>query len=283
MGAMVDGRGSASFSSVAQGNKGAARINSRSSKSVSNSSSKKKNTRKKKLNYNYREISAQILRARKIQSATAALIQARSKVASLQACSTNDQYDKSEISKALAHAKRMVNCARMKVDHMKEEQSEETLKKRRAKNDHSKIQKSRHRRQLQQEAEEKERALERAEAQLREQERAYRELIRKKKKHRNEENEKVTEANVKYLAGKNGTAPQYSLANSANSAHAILQLSMEAKYAAKELREGESETGYEEGAFSEAGDNAGAYTQMESGVAFTDAAALSGVEMDISI
>lgn len=282
MGATVDGSGSAAYWGMSQGSKGTARTTkSGSSRSAQRTSSKNKKQIKRKLNYNYRELSGQILRARKVQTARAALIQARSKVTALQACATNDQYDKSEVSKALAHAKRMVNCARLKVDHMKEEESQETIKKRKAKNNNSDMQKDRQRQRLKQDAEEKERALERAKAQMREQERAYRELMRRKKRHRNEENEKVMEANVKYLTSKDGTAVQDSYIG--NAAHVQLQLSIEAEYAAKELREAESDAGNENGGSAEAVD-AGVYAPIESNVSLPDAAAaMTGGGMDIMI
>ena len=59
---------------------------------------------KKKLNYNYKEVSNQLLRAKKPQA--------------------TGEYDSKEISAAVAHARRMVECAQLKVRHLKQEEIE---------------------------------------------------------------------------------------------------------------------------------------------------------------
>ena len=66
-------------------------------------------TSKKQLNYNHRDISGQLLRAKKPQSASAALTRAKSKVSMLQRAAASGQYDSREVADALAHARR--RCA----------------------------------------------------------------------------------------------------------------------------------------------------------------------------
>ena len=69
---------------------------------------------KKKLNYNYKEVSNQLLRAKKPQGAANALTKAKSRLATLQRYAATGEYDSKEISAAVAHARRMVECAQLK-------------------------------------------------------------------------------------------------------------------------------------------------------------------------
>ena len=82
-------------------------------------------TSKKQLNYNHRDISGQLLRAKKPQSASAALTRAKSKVSMLQRAAASGQYDSREVANALAHARRMVRCAQLKVRNLREEEREQ--------------------------------------------------------------------------------------------------------------------------------------------------------------
>lgn len=82
-------------------------------------------TSKKQLNYNHRDISGQLLRAKKPQSASAALTRAKSKVSMLQRAAASGQYDSKEVANALAHARRMVRCAQLKVRNLREEEREQ--------------------------------------------------------------------------------------------------------------------------------------------------------------
>lgn len=79
---------------------------------------------KKKLNYNYKEVSNQLLRAKKPQGAANALTKAKSRLATLQRYAATGEYDSKEISAAVAHARRMVECAQLKVRHLKQEEIE---------------------------------------------------------------------------------------------------------------------------------------------------------------
>ena len=91
---------------------------------------KSKSSTKKKVNYNYREVSNQLLRAKKPQGAANALTKAKSRLATLQRCAATGEYDSKEISAAVAHAKRMVECAQLKVRHLKQEEIENNKYKR---------------------------------------------------------------------------------------------------------------------------------------------------------
>ena len=84
-----------------------------------------KSSIKKRLNYNYRDVSSQLMRAKKPQGAAAALSRAKSKVNTLKRMAATGNYDSREIANALAHAKRMVECAQSKVQNLKEEEREE--------------------------------------------------------------------------------------------------------------------------------------------------------------
>ncbi len=83
---------------------------------------RKNNKKKKKLSYNAREISSQILRATRSVGAAQVLVRAKIKVAQLQRCAVTGDYDENAVRAALAHAKRMVSCARKKLNHMEEEE-----------------------------------------------------------------------------------------------------------------------------------------------------------------
>ena len=86
----------------------------------SSSYSKSKNG-KKSLSYNPKEISSQILRARKTVGASQVLSRARAKLAMLKKAQATGEYDSAELENAIAHAKRMVECADMKVNNLREE------------------------------------------------------------------------------------------------------------------------------------------------------------------
>ncbi len=161
-----------------------------------------KSTKKKQLNYNHREISAQILRATKTSSASGVLARARSKLSTLRRCQGTGQYNERELTNAIIHARRMVQCASKKVQNLKEE--EMLQKKLEREHGTEKIQKkaevkqriARKERQLEQKIIVKELEQEQKE------ERERRELILKQKTHRNRERGKINEADMKYIKGK---------------------------------------------------------------------------------
>lgn len=128
---------------------------------------------KKQLNYNEREISSQILRASKYRSAAEVYTRARSKFGLLKRCEATGQYKASEMRAALNHAQKMVRCAKMKMIHLKDEEREDTSRKRTEKRKPKRVK----------EAE-------------------VRELREKRQKHRLKERKKILEANLEYLKEK---------------------------------------------------------------------------------
>lgn len=161
-----------------------------------------KSTGKKKLNYNHREISAQILRASKVTSASTVLASARNKLSMLRRCQGTGQYNESELANAILHARRMVQCASRKVQNLKEEEMlQKKLERRQG------MEKIQRKAEIKQRAARKERQLEQKiilkeqEQELRE-EREHRELILKRRMNRNRERGKINEADMKYIKEK---------------------------------------------------------------------------------
>ncbi len=165
------------------------------------SSSKKKTSaknKKKKLNYNYRDVSSQILRAKKLQSANEALSRAKSKMVSLQKSKASGQYDNREVDAAIAHAKRMVRCARMKVNNMREEKFKENSGKRESHENRQKVKRTVAKSSTKKQAEKKN-ELKEAEVKIRKLKQEIMEQKRRIKNHRLEEQAKVFDANMKYI------------------------------------------------------------------------------------
>ncbi len=127
-------------------------------------SRKSKNTGKKKtLSYNPRELSGMLMGAKNAQSAAMAQARAKNKQAMLQRALASGQYNDKQVRSAIAHAKRMAECARIKVRNFKEEE------------------------QMRQQNERK-----------LEEKMLQQELLRRKRKHRNHENSKIQSADRKY-------------------------------------------------------------------------------------
>ena len=85
------------------------------------SSFSKSKSGKKSLSYNPKEISSQIMRAKKAVGASQVLSRARAKLAMLKRAQATGEYDLVELENAIAHAKRMIDCAGMKVNNLREE------------------------------------------------------------------------------------------------------------------------------------------------------------------
>lgn len=129
-------------------------------------------------------------------SATQVLSRARAKVAMLRRAKATGEYDSAELENALMHAKRMVECAGMKVNNLREE---DMLKKK----------------------------AERKEEQQEEQMRNAQRLERiKRNTHRRDENKEIADADMKYYqrAYTNGGA-YTSGGTGASSAAASLEIS----------------------------------------------------------
>ena len=164
---------------------------------------KDKKTRiKKSLNYNPREISNQLVRASKSRVASVVLVRAKVKLGSLQQAYASGQYDAAEVRTALAHARRMVECSRIKVRNLKEE---EQLKSRNDKDGN--VAKRRKKSEVKRRVKKKEQelkvkiALEENHRVLKERQQQQ-ELRQKRRMHRNEELGKISEADMKYIEDK---------------------------------------------------------------------------------
>lgn len=95
-----------------------------STQTKSNTNQKK---RYKKLNYNYKEISGKILRAKTSTSARQTVISARTKVAALRRKYGCGEYNDKDLEIAIVHAEKMVRIAKKKLNNLKaEEQAERT-------------------------------------------------------------------------------------------------------------------------------------------------------------
>ncbi len=157
---------------------------------------------KRQLNYNSKEISAQLMRASKARNAAMVVTRAKSKVNSLQRCLGTGVYNDNEVRSAIAHAKRMVKCAQMKTRNLREEeqiskrnQQEHSTKERQQKNEVK--------RRVGQKEKEIKSEIVLEEAQQAMKEKANRqELLRKRRIHRNQERSKINEADMKYLKEK---------------------------------------------------------------------------------
>lgn len=154
---------------------------------------------KKRLNYNPREISSQLARAHKSRNAAVVLARAGIKLGVLQQAYASGQYNESEVRIAIAHAKRMVECARVKTSNLKEE---EILKKRNDRDHNSGEQKKRN--EVKRRVRQKEQNL-KIKISLEEDQRILKEknrkqqLLQKRRMHRNDEQRRITEADMKYL------------------------------------------------------------------------------------
>ena len=152
-------------------------------------------TSKKQLNYNHRDISGQLLRAKKPQSASAALTRAKSKVSILQRAAASGQYDSKEVANALAHARR----AQLKVRNLREEEREQQSAQ---KENSGKSQQKEHevkRRVAQKERQLKQKvAIENTQEVLR-QKKKKNEIAQKQQRHRSQERGKIAEADFKYI------------------------------------------------------------------------------------
>ncbi len=92
--------------------------------SLSTARTKSKNTTNelKKLNYNFKAISAQIIRSKTSNAARQAASKARAEVARLKRLRKGNGYDDEELQYAIAHAQAMERVAKKKVKHLLEEE-----------------------------------------------------------------------------------------------------------------------------------------------------------------
>lgn len=154
---------------------------------------------KKSLGYNPREISSQLTRASKSRIAAVVLVRAKSRLGVLQRQLASGEYNASEVRSAIAHASKMVDCSRLKLRNLKEE---EQLKVRNERE--SGEGKRRKKQEVKRRVKQKEQAV-KAKMAMQETQRVLKdkmnrqELIRKRRMHRDDERGKITEADMKYM------------------------------------------------------------------------------------
>lgn len=187
--------------------------------------SKKSKKPKKKLNYNPREISSQIVRAKKAQAASVVLVRAKGKVRSLQLALASGNYDMNEMRTAIAHANKMVNCARLKVRNLKEEE----LEKRQGDREHGtkeQQKKNEVKRRVRQKEQEIQLKLAVEENQQRRKEKTDK-IARqaKKRRHRTEELGEITKADLEYIQDR---SRNYQQRDTSGQSSVILEISQTA-------------------------------------------------------
>lgn len=154
---------------------------------------------KKRLNYSTQEISSQILRASKAQSASVVLVRAKSKLGVLKRCLGTGQYDDNEVRPAINHAQRMVRAASQKVNNLKEEERERSNYRKK------KVQKNQERkRELKAAVEDKKEKIKNeklmeAMQEVQREKRQRIEMERKRRMHRDSERGKIADANMRYI------------------------------------------------------------------------------------
>ena len=196
MGATVNGAGSASSQSMMAGT-----LSIKTAKGIKNRvvAEKSSSKPKKRLNYNYRDISGQLIRAKKSQSAAMVTARAQSKLAVLSRSAASGQYSKKEIANAIAHARRMVRCAQQKTRNLREEEMEQ-----RSHEKETSARDQQRRNEAKRRIAQKERKIECkiAAKEIQENSRNKRrrnEMMKKRLMHRSQERAKMNEADMKYI------------------------------------------------------------------------------------
>ncbi len=243
---------------------------------------------KKKLNYNSREIANQLQRASKSRNAAAVVTRAKRKVAVLLSAKASGQYKDADVRAALAHARRMVECSRMKVRNLKEE---ELLKSRNDK-DHT-VREQKKKGEVKRRVHQKERdmklkmTIEENQQILKEKMRRQ-ELNQKRRMHRSEEQGKITEADMKYLKG---LGENDQPVHSVDLGSVALEISLAAEQMAElqrieqqieqqvEIQVEMEMSGLEAGA----ADIASAETSLSSGSSSGEAASVQGASVDVMV
>ena len=78
--------------------------------------------KKKRLQYNFKQISTQIMRSKTSGSARQVVSKARQQLATLQRNVKNDDYDETELRNAIIHAQKMERIAQKRMKHLKQEE-----------------------------------------------------------------------------------------------------------------------------------------------------------------
>lgn len=113
------------MSMIVRGNRAVRRIELKNADgtvagTISISSPAKK--KKLRLQYNFKEISARILRTKTSGSARQVVTNARQRVAQLRRMSKSDNYDETELESAIRHAEAMARVAKKRMKHLQEEE-----------------------------------------------------------------------------------------------------------------------------------------------------------------
>lgn len=156
---------------------------------------------KKRLNYNHREISGQITRCKKAQGAANVVASARTKLSVLKRCAATGQYDSREMANALAHARRMVQCAQVKLRNLKEEEREQRSHKRKNTTEKQQLKGEVKRRAANKERELKEKIQVETVQKVQAEKSRRQQMMQKQRTHRRQEQCKINEADMKYLKG----------------------------------------------------------------------------------
>ncbi len=105
---------------VGFGNNGVKKI---SLNRASSTTAKKEKTKRKRSQYNFKELSAQLMRTRTSANAREVITRAYSKISGLKMKRGTGDYDDQELLHAIAHAEKMVRIAKKRMKHLKEEEN----------------------------------------------------------------------------------------------------------------------------------------------------------------
>lgn len=226
MGTTISGAGSGSAQGAMAGTLTIKNVNDARARVSALSTGKKKTT--KQLNYSYREISGQLLRAKKAQGAASVLTRAKSKVSTLQRLGATGQYNSKDVAMALAHAKRMVRCAQMKVRNLREEEREQSSHR-----DEGNAKVRQKKSEIKRRVAQKEKKIEQkvqieTTQEVIAEKRKRQEMMQKRARHRAQERGKITEADMKYIKALADEGKLPYTGNRLESSGVIMDLSAEA-------------------------------------------------------
>ena len=160
--------------------------------------SNQNNVKKKNVNYNPREIRSALSRVKKSQSAGQVLAQAKGKLANLLKAKGTGQFKEAELAAAIIHAKRMVRCAKMKTQNLKQEEQLQRKHEKEAKAEEQQQKNEIKLRVKQKEQHLKQKAKSEKTQKLQKQKRQQMELMQRRRIHRNMEHGKMEEADLEY-------------------------------------------------------------------------------------
>lgn len=183
------------------------------------------NRTKRKLQYNSKEISSQLMRVKKSGNASMILAKAKSRLGRLSRHLGSGQYDEKEVQAAIAHAKRMVKVARLKVSNLKEEERMNVDNQREKVS--NEVQKSNElKRRVYKRKQESKAKITIEEAKVTRKEKAKaQKLMLKQRMNRQTELDEITKADIEYLKSKMGDGRE---SNRVDTTGVVLELSASA-------------------------------------------------------